>query len=107
MDVSLLQKVYANPSWTLILGCLEKMRSHPHLECPTVVPYWVGAVWWPLLLRLCDRQKPVIIIQPKFGLFKNCLDQKMPPTRWPLLCVTLSGKCYREQKRKLKTSIVI
>ena len=102
-----LQKVttcYANPPWTVILPWLERLRRHPHVQCLMAVPLWVGAVWWPLLLKLCVPQTPKIVIYPRWGLFQNCQGEEMPPTKWPLRCVILSGKCWRENKFQLKIS---
>jgi hypothetical protein len=96
--------VYANPPWSLILQWLMRLKSNPHLICLTVIPQWVGTVWWPLLTRLRIRNTPVVLIEPREGLFQNCLGEDMPPTRWPLLCLLLSGKAYRENKFHLKIS---
>ena len=106
-DLTCIDQCYANPPWTLILQWLEKLRRHPHVRCLTIVPYWVGNAWWPLLLRLLDRHRPVLLFRPQQGLFINCLGQEMPPTRLPLICVVLSGKHYRENKFHLKISKIM
>jgi hypothetical protein len=64
MDLSCIQTCFANPPWTLIGAWLERLRQFPHIQCLITVPYWVGSVWWPLLLRLCDKQKPILLIPP-------------------------------------------
>jgi hypothetical protein len=107
MDLSLIKDCYANPPWNLILPWLEKLRRNPHVNCLAILPYWVGNVWWPLLLRLLNRRSPVILVKPREGLFINCLGQTMPPTRWPLICVQLSGNNYRENKFHLKITQII
>ena len=75
MDLTCIDRCYANPPWTLILQWLEKLRRHPHVRCLTILPDWVGNAWWPLLLRLLDRQSPVLLVRPHQGLFINCLGQ--------------------------------
>ena len=104
MDLSKVTECYANPPWKIILPWLERLRKNRHIKCLTIVPYWVGAVWWPLLLKLWVPHTPTILVQPHWGLFTNCQGQKMPPTRWPLLCVMLSGSCWRGNKYHLKIS---
>lgn len=107
MDLSCLHTCYSNPPWHIIHEWLLRLRLHPHIFCLTVVPAWAGSVWWPLLAKLCVRNMPIIQIQPREGLFTNCLGQSMPATRWPLLCMMLSGSVYREHKWHLKPSIYI
>jgi hypothetical protein len=46
------QVCYANPPWNLISRWLNRLRSNPHLLCWAVVPLWVSAPWWPLLVQL-------------------------------------------------------
>ena len=101
------QKVYANPPWNLIFPWLQRLWTNPHLTCLTTVPLWVGSPWWPLLTRLHVRKTPVVVVRPRWGMFKNSLEEDMPPTKWPLLCLLLSGKHYKENKFHLKTSIYI
>jgi hypothetical protein len=96
--------VYANPPWKIILPWLVRLKKNPTLKCLTVVPLWAGSVWWPLLIRLHDKKYPVIKVNPVWGMFSNCLGEEMPPPRWPLLCLVLSGKVYRENKFHLKIS---
>jgi len=72
-------KVYANPPWKVILQWLQRLRENPHVDCLTLVPFWVGSAWWPLLTRLQDRKYPTVLIRPREGLFTNCLGQVMPP----------------------------
>ena len=98
------QNVYANPPWKLILAWLIRLKKNPHLKCLTVVPHWAGMSWWPLLVKLHMKNFPVIKVQPQWGLFQNCLGEEMPPTRWPLICLMLSGRAFRENKFHLKIS---
>ena len=105
--LSQFSKVYSNPPWKVILSWLLRLKSNPHLSCLTIVPYWDGSPWWPLLTRLHDRRYPVVFINPREGLFIDCLAQVMPPTRWGLLCLVLSGRVYRERKFHLKISLSI
>jgi hypothetical protein len=104
MDLCGITSCYSNPPWTLILPWLERLRREPHIQCLMVVPYWVGSVWWPLLVKLHKRQTPVVLVQPQWGLFTSCLGELMPPTKWPLLCLILSGSCWRENRFQLKAS---
>ena len=99
--------LWANPPWTIILAWLERLRRHPHLVCGMAVPKWVGTVWWPLLARLHMKGTPIIEICPREGLFLNCQGDPLPSTKWPLLCLILSGQCYKENKFLMKTSIFI
>ena len=97
-------QVYANPPWTVIHRWLQRLVEKPLVVCLMVVPYWVGTVWWPLLTRLHIKGTPTILINPRWGMFQNCLGEEMPPTKWPLICLMLSGKHFRENKFRLKTS---
>ena len=108
LEVDLTAEVYrscwANPPWSIIGDWLYRLRLNPQVTCLMAVPYWVGTTWWPLLVRMHVRQTPVVLVQPREGLFTSCLGLRMPPTRWPLLCLLLSGKNYREGKFLLKIS---
>ena len=75
--------VYANPPWKIILPWLIRLKQNPHLQCLTVVPFWVGTVWWPLLIRLQDRKFPAVKVPPTWGMFSNCLGEEMPPPGGP------------------------
>lgn len=96
--------IYANPPWTIILPWLQRLRIYPEIICLTVVPYWAGTLWWPLLTRLHVRGTPVILASPRWGMFQSCLGETMPPTKWPLLFILLSGKHYNERKFQMKIS---
>ena len=67
MDLTCIGHCYANPPWNLILQWLERLRKNPQVRCLAILPYWVGTVWWPLLLRLFDRQAPCLLIKPQTG----------------------------------------
>ena len=97
-------EVYANPPWKVILPWLVRLRENPSVRCLMIVPWWGGSPWWPLLIKLRDKRFPAIKVLPQWGLFTNCLGEEMPPTRWPLLCLMLSGKAFRENKFPLKIS---
>ena len=84
--------IYANPPWTLIAKWLHRLRENPHLLCLMVCPYWVSAPWWPLLTKLACTKTKALIIQPFQGMFTNCQDKLMPPPKWPLISVLLSGQ---------------
>ena len=104
LNQDMFQKCWANPPWTVIGDWLHRLRENPQVTCIMAVPYWVGTTWWPLLVRMHVKHTPVVLVQPKEGLFTSCLGQRMPPTRWPLLCLLLSGRSYREGKFLLKIS---
>ena len=92
---------YANPPWTLIGAWLHRLWKNPHIRCLMVCPFWVSAPSWPLLIRMQVPHSLAVKVAPREGLFINCFHEKMPPTRWPLLCVTLSGASYRANKKHL------
>ena len=96
--------IWANPPWTIISDWLSRLRENPQVRCQVAVPYWVGTSWWPQLVKMHERHSPVILIHPREGLFTSCLGLRMPPTKWPLLCLILSGRNYREGKFLLKIS---
>ena len=98
--------IYANPPWTLIGKWLNRLLDHPHIMCWMIVPMWVSVFWWPLLLRMKVPKSPVHKIEPFPGMFSNCMGVDMPPPRWPLLSILLSGKHYREKKFQLKALTV-
>ena len=104
LDLSPVESCWANPPWNLVSRWLVRLRSAPWVKCLLAVPWWVGSSWWPLLVKLHVRGTPVVLVQPREGLFQNCLGEKMPPTRWPLLCLMLSGASWRENKFRLKVS---
>jgi hypothetical protein len=93
---------YANPPWKIISEWLHRLWVNPHLKCMMITPYWVGAPWWPQLVKLQCPQTPAFLINPYWGMFKNCLGELMPPPRWPLLCTVLSGKHWRPNKSNMK-----
>lgn len=96
------QEVYANPPWTLIANWLHRLRDNPHLLCLMVCPYWVSAHWWPQLIKLASPKIPALVIHPFQGMFTNCQHQSMPPPKWPLVSVLLSGQYWRSNKSHLK-----
>ena len=107
MDLSSVGDCYANPPWNLINQWLLRLRENPQIRCLMVVPFWVGSSFWPLLVRLQNMQAPRVLIPPREGLFLDCHGQPMPPTRWPLLCLMLSGSFWKENKFHLAISRTI
>ena len=71
--------LYANPPWKLISRWLARLRENPQVTCLVVVPFWVGASWWPLLTKLKVPNSPVLKIKPFQGLFTNCRGRACPP----------------------------
>jgi hypothetical protein len=93
---------YANPPWSVIGKWLHRLRENKHMTCMMVVPYWVSSAWWPQLLKMHVRGTKAFLIPPFQGMFNNCWGESMPPPRWPLICLWLSGKAYRPNKSVLK-----
>ena len=83
---------YTNPPWKLISEWLNRLWLNPHLTCMMITPYWVGAPWWPQLVKLQCPHTPSFLIHPYWGMFTNSLGQFILPPRWPLVCTVLSGK---------------
>ena len=98
-----IQECYANPPWTIISEWLNRLWENPQLTCMMITPYWVGAPWWPLLVKLHVPGTPAVLIPPYTGMFQNCLGEFMPAPKWPLLCTVLSGRHWKPGKYKLKT----
>ena len=98
--------VYANPPWKLILPWLCRLKENKNLTCLTILPLWVSATWWPLAVKLQDPKSPILVLPPKRGTFSNCFGEQMPPTRWPLACLILSGKFYKHNKFRVKFQII-
>jgi hypothetical protein len=104
MNLSRVTECWANPPWTLIHQWLGRLRVSPWVKCLMAVPWWVGSSWWPLLLKLHVKGSPVVLVEQRWGLFTNCQGEKMPPTRWPLLCILLSGSSWKGNKCRIKVS---
>jgi hypothetical protein len=95
---------WANPPWTLIHQWLCRLRLAPWVTCLMAVPLWVGTSWWALLAKMHVKGSPVVLVEPRWGLFQSCQGEMMPPTRWPLLCIQLSGSSWRGNKSQIKVS---
>jgi hypothetical protein len=100
-----LSGVYANPPWSVIPQWLHRLKENPNVICLLVVPYWVSATWWPLLIRLARPKTTCLLFPPKEGMFANCWGEFMPKPRWPLACLIVSGSFWNANKYKLQTSI--
>ena len=96
--------LYANPPWSVIEQWLFRLKTEKHLVCLLVCPYWVSTRWWPLLTGLHIPHTPVFHIRPFWGMFRNCHHQLMPPPRWPLISILLSGKFWKPNKFRLQLS---
>ena len=97
-------EVYANPPWKVIGKWMNRLRKNPRLKCLMITPLWASCGWWPQLLKMHVKGSPAIVIPPYPGMFKNCYGELMPAPRWPLICTVLSGKAWRTNKFRLKTS---
>ena len=97
-------QAYANPPWNLIFRFLNRLRENRHLKCMLIVPYWAGATWFPLLVKMQIPHSQAFLIPPFWGMFTSCLNISMPPPKWPLLCVALSGGCWRANRCKFRLS---
>ena len=96
--LNLIDCCYANPPWSVIGKWLHRLRENKHLTCMMITPYWVSAPWWPLLIKLQVRGTPAFLVPPYPGMFSNCWGELMPPPRWPLISIILSGKAYMPNK---------
>ena len=96
-------QVYANPPWNLIFQFLNRLRENKHLKCMLIVPYWAGATWFPLVMKMQIPHSQAFLIPPFWGMFTSCLNICMPPPKWPLLCVALS-EGWKPNKCKLRLS---
>ena len=96
-------KMLCKSPWTVIGDWLNRLWDNPHLTCMMITPYWVGAPWWPLLVKMQCPQSPAYIIPPYHGMFQNCLGEYMRAPKWPLLCSVLSGRHWKPNKYKLRT----
>jgi hypothetical protein len=90
-DLSRWRWAYANPPWGCVGTFLEHHQSFPLLQTLVVLPWWESAVWWPLLKNSILHSFPVFRIDPHRGLFLNCLGEKMPAARWPVICAVIGA----------------
>ena len=104
MSLKDLQFCYSNPPWTVIQNWLLRLKQNPHITCWMICPMWVGATWWPLLLKLLVPLAPQIQINPFPGMFQNCWGELMPSPKWHLVSVILSGKFWKGTKYKFTPS---
>ena len=101
-DLSQFGEIYANPPWSVIPQWLNRLRDNPHLTCLAILPYWVSIFWWPQAVKLQATKVPCLLIPGRQGLFTNCFGESMAPTKWPLVCMLLSGKFYRHNKCRIQ-----
>ena len=94
--------LYANPPWSVIQKFLARLNLYPQAQVLMVVPFWASAIWWPQLIKLKVPNTPCFKILPYPGMFTNCWGEKMPPPRWPLLCILCSGKFWKGNKFKIR-----
>ena len=50
---------------------------------------------------------PIIPVLPQEGNFQNCQGQFMPRPRWPLICILLSGSCWKDKGSPVTPSITL
>ena len=93
---------YANPPWKIIHQWLMRLKQNPHLTCWLIVPFWDSMSWFPLLAKMQVPKSKAHIIEPYWGMFTNCLGEGMPPPRWRLLSIVLSGGCWKEGKCRIR-----
>ena len=102
-----LREVYANPPWKVITPWLKRLQENKHLTCLFVCPYWVSAIFWPLLIGLRKCGTKCLVIPPREGMFTNCHGEVMPAPKWPLACLVLSGKDWNPKRCRMPTSKII
>ena len=73
-----LKDVHANPSWSVISQWLHRLGANPQVVCLLVVPYWVSATWWPLLIMLSKPGAKCLLFPPQNGMFANCWGECLP-----------------------------
>ena len=100
-----LREVYGNPPWSIISQWLHRLKANPQVVCLLVVPYWVSATWWPLLIKLSKPKTKCILFPPQKGMFANCWGECLPKPKWPLACLIVSGSFWNNNRYKLRTSI--
>ena len=106
-NLSGVNHVYAHPPWPLIGQWLHRLRMHPQVVSMTIVPLWASESWWPLLMSLHVGRTPILKIPPREGLYRNVLRGCMPKLRVPLICILLSGGCYRTKvTRRLRFRVI-
>jgi len=74
-----ISRCYANPPWKIIHHWLLRLLRQPKMVCWLIVPYWVSAMWCPLLVKMQVPKTKAFLIDPFQGMFKNCLEVEMPP----------------------------
>ena len=85
----------SSPPWSVIGEWLVRLRDNPHVVSLTIVPFWASAHWFPLLTALHVPRTPVVKVRPRWGLFGDSHGRPMKRPRTPLLCILLSGSCYK------------
>ena len=93
--------IYANPPWKIIPNFLVRLRDNHQLVCLFICPYWAGATWWPLLIKMRLKGTKCLVVPPGEGMFLNCLQQSMPGPKWSLACTVLSGKSWSDRRSKM------
>ena len=91
-DLKHIAQAYANPPWPLIPAFLHKLRMNPQMACIVVLPLRDSEWWWPLAMQLQHPLAPILRVSPRWGLFRNCHAEPMPPPRWHLALLTLSSR---------------
>jgi len=99
--------MYALPPWKIISQWLQRLKLEKGAKCLMVVPYWVGAIWWPQLIKLRIPKSPVFMVKPDWGVFSNVLGEAMPPQRYPLISILCSGHCFSNKASRPKPSVLI
>ena len=80
-----LSKCYANPPWNIILAWLNRLWQNPHITCMCIVPHWVSAPWWPLLVRMQVPHTKAILIPHSTAC---------SAIAWGLACRRLGGPSF-------------
>jgi len=75
---------YANPPWKLVGAWLNRLGTHPELECLLVAPMSVSAWWWPLLIKMKKKTKRAgLVVQQTRSLFLDYREEEVPPQDGP------------------------
>ena len=87
---------YANPPWNLVGPWLARVKDNPQIWCLMVTPYWVSALWWPLLVKLHVPGCKALLIPPFYGMFPDCWGNKCPPQGGPSFAQYYPGRLTRK-----------
>ena len=103
-DLQPLRQVYADPPLDLNFSVASETSEEPAFDMFD----GVAPLGWDLMVApVSETAHPgdtSDFSAPEVGHFPKLPGGMMPPTKWPLLCLLLSGRHYKENKFRLKIS---